>query len=238
MKLIFMGVFLICSTTVTAETIFPPAFDATYEMNKSGLVVAETKYQLSHQQQTLFASVTLLTGFSSLFGNDKITEESLFKATTPATIPTAIQLQQYQFHQTGDESKSINSTVNWQQQNITTTINEQAPIISVFADTLWDKHSIFLALMTHANNQKQALVFNTLDKGLVKTYNFKFIGTKEIELDDDEWKPVAIWQIENFKKKLIFYLDLNDHFIPLKIEEYRHSRLRATLWLTELNWYE
>lgn len=234
MKLFFIGVLLICSTPVTAETLFPPAFNATYEMNKSGLVVAETKYQLNHQQQTRFTSVTLLTGLASLFSNNKITEESLFKATTPATI----QLQQYQFYQTGDESKSINSTVNWQQQNITTTINEQAPIISAFADTLWDKHSIFLALMTHANDQKPALVFNTLDKGLVKTYNFKFVGTKEIELDDDEWKPVAIWQIENPKKKLIFYLDLNDHFIPLKIEEYRHSRLRATLWLTELNWYE
>lgn len=234
MKLFFLGVFLICSTTVTAETLFPPAFNATYEINKSGLVVAEIKYQLSHQQQTRFTSVTLLTGLASLFSNNKITEESLFETTTPATI----QLQQYQFQQTGDETQSINSKINWQQKNITTTINKEAPIISSFTQTLWDKHSAFLALMTHANDQKKSLVFNTLDKGIIKPYNFKFIRTKEIELDDDEWKQAAVWQIENYKKRVIFYLDPNNLYIPLKIEEYRNSRLRATLWLTELNWYE
>jgi len=74
MKLFLIGVFLICSATVTAETLFPPAFNATYEMNKSGLVVAEVKYQLNHQQQTRFTSVTLLTGLASLFSNNKITE--------------------------------------------------------------------------------------------------------------------------------------------------------------------
>ena len=234
MKLLFIGVFLICSATVTAETFFPPAFNATYEINKSGLVVAETKYQLSHQQQTRFTSVTLLTGLASLFSNNKITEESVFKTTTPVTI----QLQQYQFQQTGDDSQSINSVISWQQQSITTTINKETPIISSFTQTLWDKHSAFLALMTHANDQKKSLVFNTLDKGIIKPYNFKFIRTKEIELDDDEWKQAVVWQIENHKKRVIFYLDPNNHYIPLKIEEYRNSRLRATLWLTELNWYE
>jgi Protein of unknown function (DUF3108) len=234
MKCFFIGVLLICSTAVNAEALFPPAFNAVFELYKKGLGIAETKYQLRHQSQVHFTSNTHLIGFASLFSNDTVIEESVFDVTTPA----AIKLKHYQFEQTGEKSKSIVSAIDWQQQKITTTINKQAAITSTFKQTLWNKHSVLLALMTHANDEKKTLVFNALDKGIVKQYSFRFIGTKEIELDDDEWKKTAVWQRENSHKKTIFYLDPTEHHIPLKIEEYRNQQLRATLWLTELNWYE
>lgn len=233
MKRFFIGVLLICSTAVNAEALFPPAFNATFELYKSGLAVAETKYQLRHQSQIHFASSTHLTGFASLFSNDTIIEESIFDATTA----TAIKLKRYKFKQTGEENKNIVSSIDWQQQKITTTINKQAATTSTFKKTLWNKHSVLLALMTHANDEKKALTFNVLDKGIVKKYSFRFIGSKEIELDD-EWVKTAVWKRENSHKKTIFYLDPTEHHIPLKIEEYKNQQLRAALWLTELNWYE
>ncbi len=237
MKLFFIGVLLICSTAIKAEqkdNLFPADFSAVFELYKSGMAVAETEYRLHSQQQINFQSTTTLKGLASLFSNDKIVEESQFEITTPASV----QLKHYQFKQTGDKNKNIHSVVNWHQQNIKTTIDEQPVITSSFTQIIWDKHSVLLALMSQANDQKKTLSFNTLDQGKIKQYNFSFIGTKEIELDDDEWKQTSIWQRENNSKKIIFYLDPNDHYIPLKIEEYKNQRLRATLWLKELNWYE
>lgn len=233
MKHFFIGVLFICYSAVNAETLLPPAFNATFDFQKSGLTVAQIQYNLTHKQQSLFKTHTTLSGLASIFSNDEITEESLFNLT-----PASLQLIHYQLKQTGKENKNINSVINWQQKNITTTINRQVAINNTFTNTLWDKNSVLLALMVHAGNKYKSLTFTTLDEDSIKEFKFDYIGTKDIELDNDEWKTTSIWQRKNNNKKVIFYLDPKDHYIPLKIEEYRNQRLRATLWLTELNWYE
>lgn len=233
MKHFFIGVLFICYSAVNAETLLPPAFNATFDLHKSGLTVAQIQYNLTHKQPSLFKAHTTLSGLASIFSNDEIIEESSFNLT-----PASPQLIHYRLKQTGKENKNINSVINWQQKNITTTINRQAAINNTFTNTLWDKNSVLLALMVHAGNKYKSLTFTTLDEDSIKEFKFDYIGTKDIELDNDEWKTTSIWQRKNNNKKIIFYLDPKDHYIPLKIEEYRNQRLRATLWLTELNWYE
>lgn len=239
MKHFLTGVLFIYCAALNAEngsTPFPANFNAVFGLYKNGFMVAETKYSLLRQQNELtFTANTTLSGFASLFDDSAITETSRFD-TSSADV---VKLASYQFEQTSDEKKSINSIINWQQHNITTRINQQAAIItSSFTPPIWDKHSVFLALMTQAHNSKGALLFNALDEGIIKQYRFTFIGTKEIELGIDEWKKTVLWQTESGYKTIIFYLDPNNHYVPLKIEQYKKRKLRVTLWLKELIWHE
>ena len=237
MKLLLSGVLLICSTTLKAERAevsFPTDFKASFELYKRGVLVAETEYQLQRKQQIVFQSNTSLKGFVALFKEDNITEQSLYSLATPVSA----QLNSYQFKQSGDKNKSISSIVNWQQQNITTTIDKQAVITSALKQPIWDKHSIFLALMSRLDAETKRLTFNILDKGKISKYDFNFTGTKEIEMDEDEWIKTSVWQRESKNRKTIFYLDPANRYIPVKIEQYKNQQTQATLWLKELNWYE
>lgn len=237
MKCFFAGLLFFYCAAVNADANngdFPSSFSATYELEKNGFSVAETRYTFKKNPQISFQSSTSLIGMASLFSNERIIESSMFET----TIPASVKLIHYQFEQTGKKSKTINSTVNWQHQSISTIINTQAIPDTEFSQTIWDKHSAFLALMMLANENKKVISFNALDEGKVVGYVFNFIGTKEIELYDDEWKNTSVWQRQNSNKTLTFYLDPAKQNMPLKIEEHRNQTLRATLWLKELNWYE
>lgn len=235
MQLSLAGVLLLLSVNLHAENQtgdFPANFTARYELHKSGLAIAETQYQLSRDQQNIFFdSVTQRKGLFSLFGDERITEKTLFTISDTHNI----QLKSYQYSQTGEKIKTVHSHVDWDKQSISTVIDNHPPSTIRFNDMIWDKHSVLLALMSQAKGKKKLLSFQVLDKSIVKTFEFSFIGTKEIEFNEDEWKISTVWQRSHQSRTTIFYLDPTTAFIPLKIEQYKNKKLRATLWLTELN---
>jgi len=235
MKKLFIGVLLICSTAIKAgeaQTLPAKNFNAVFELYKSGLLVAESQYIFRQQQQPNFKSSSHLKGFVSLFNESEIAEQSFFD-----TSKNHIRLTQYQYKQTGDNNKQISSLVDWKRQRITTIRNDQKEIITPFKNTIWDKHSLLLALMSNAQKNDKELNLQVLDKGIVKLYKFIYTGSKEIELDEDEWVVTSVWQRQTGNRKTVFYLDPKNHFIPLKIEQHKNQQ-QATLWLKEINWYD
>ena len=221
-------------TIFAAETEIriPLAFTAHFELYKNGLHVADTKYQLSKKDNNfLFRSVTKLTGLLSLFSDDKITEESTFEVSDKK-----FNLIKYQFIQSGGTQLTINSTVDVKKKNISTVINNDNPHISKFTQQPWDKLSVLLALMTSVKDQKETISFKVLDKSEIKNYDFTYAGTKEIELEEDEWKQTVLWARQGDTKKTIFFLDPNAYYIPIKIEQFKNNKLTATLLLSELTW--
>jgi len=235
MKTLFIGVLLICSTAIKAgevQTLPLKNFNAVFELYKNGLLVAESQYKYRQQQQPNFESSSQLKGFVSLFKKNKIAEKSFFDASS-----SHVQLTQYQYLQTGDNNKQITSLIDWERQRITTIKNDQQKIVTPFKNTIWDKHSLLLALMSNTQKNSQELNLQVLDKGLIKHYKFIYSGNKEIELDEDEWVVTSVWQRQTGNRKTIFYLDPKNHNIPLKIEQHKNQQ-QATLWLKEINWYE
>ncbi|MDH5393971.1 MAG: DUF3108 domain-containing protein [Gammaproteobacteria bacterium] len=238
MRFFLFSALLVCCTVLKADNVsarLPADFTATYELYKSGLPVAETKYSLkTTAQHARFESTTVLKGLLSLFNDERIHEISRFDISAPDNV----KLSHYAFSQTGKNKLEINSSIDWQRHRISTTIDDNAAVQFSFDTALWDKNSIFLALITHAGKNITSLSFNTLHQAETKTYRFDKLAQKEIEIDDNEWKQTSVWARSYNNKKTIFYLDPTEHNFPLKIEQYKNQQLQATLWLTELNWNE
>ena len=225
---------LVTKANLAAENkiSIPPLFTAHFELYKNGLHVADTTYQLSKKDNIFFFRSTInVTGLLSLFSDDKIIEKSSFKITD-----NEFNLINYQFIQSGKTQLSIHSTVDTKQKAISTTINNEAPLLKRFIKQPWDKLSILLALMTSVKDQKETVSFNVLDRNDIKPYDFTYAGSQEIELGEDEWKLAVLWKRQDDTKETIFFLDPEAYFIPLKIEQFKNHTLNATLLLSGLTW--
>lgn len=217
--------------SITAADL-PPAFSASYELQKNGLPVAETNYTFSKTQPSaVFKSDTRLTGMASWFSNEQVTETSQL-----VLQANSIQVRHYQYLQTGNDNLSINSLFDPASQKINTTINQQPPVITDYHPPVWDKLSMLIALMSSAARLDKKLQLQTLDKGLIKKYQLIQKGYQEIEIDEDQWIKAQVWQRQHKNKKTVFYLDPSAHFLPLKIEQYKRDKRRATLLLKEIQW--
>jgi len=210
----------------------PENFTATFVLYKSGFPIAETQYRLTRDKKTAtFLHVSKPSGFTSFFSENKVEEQS-----TLDISENSIKVKKYQLTQTGDKNISISSTFNWNNKTISTINNKQAATKTHFEHYLWDKLSTLLALISYAHDQSKSIFLQSFDGVNIKKYELKYAGQKEIELDDDEWIRTDIWKREDGKKQVIFYLNPDENYFPVKIEQFKHQKLRATLLLKELKW--
>ena len=229
-------IFVMTANAGTLSSDLPAPFIATFELYKSGLLVAETRYQLRKTPEEIrFESNTQLRGLISLFKDASINELSLFDTSSS----NKIRLQRYDFLQSGNNRQHINSIIDWTKRRVSTTINNKAATYITFNQTLWDKNSIILALISNADKNLKQLSFQAISQGTIESYNFVNLGLKNIDVNEDEhdeeWKSVSIWQRRYENKSIIFYLDPLINYLPVKIEKFKNQQLEATLWLTELN---
>jgi len=212
----------------------PPAFNASYDLLKKGLPIAETQYQFSkNSTSALFNSNTQLTGMAAWFSDEQLSESSQFEFSN-----NQVRVVSYQYHQTGKKALSINSIFNKDKENIVTRINQQTAINTDYQTPVWDKLSMLIVLMASANHENKSLQFNAIDNGEIKSYQLSKTGVKEIELDEDNWIKTIRWQRINKNRKTVFYLDPKQHFLPVKIEQYKRDKRRATLLLKEIQWHQ
>ncbi|MDH5518351.1 MAG: DUF3108 domain-containing protein [Gammaproteobacteria bacterium] len=240
MKWLLFSVLFGSAINVNADAVtsrLPAEFRATFELYKSSLLVAETQYQLQKtKQQARFESHTELKGLLSLFNDTRVSELSLFDISSARQS----KLTSYEFIQTGEKPQHISSTVDWDTHRVSTVIDNTATTTD-FKQTLWDNHSILLALISNAGHNLSQLSFNVLVHDKIKRISFERLGLNTLEIEDDEndsnenSKTVAVWQRSYDNKTVVFYLDPSANYFPLKIEKFKNQQLEATLWLTELN---
>jgi len=210
----------------------PKNFVAQFSLYKSGFPIAETEYRFTRDKNNAsFQHVSLPSGFTSLFSDNKVEEKS-----TLNTSENTLKVKTYQFTQTGDKNISISSRFNWNNKTISTINNQQPATETRFEHYVWDKLSTLLALMSYAHDQSTSIFLHSFDGVKIKKYELKYAGKREIELDDDEWIVSDIWKRKDGKKQVIFYLDPDKNYFPVKIEQYKNQKLRATLLLKQLKW--
>lgn len=211
----------------------PKNFLAQFTLYKRGFPVAETTYQFTRDKNSAaFKHVSLPSGLTSLFSNNKVEEKSTLNASE-----NTLKAKTYQFTQTGDKNISIDSRFDWKKKTISTSHNQQPATEISFEHYIWDKSSTLLALISLAHNQRKSIFLHSFDGIKIKKYKLEYAGQREIELDDDEWIVSDIWKRKDGKKQVIFYLDPNSSYFPVKIEQYKNNKLDATLLLKELKWF-
>jgi len=232
---LLLSALLLVSTTLHAEHSkphIPKNFSAQFELYKSGFPIADTQYHFSNNNNiAIFTHISEPGGLTSFFSSNRIEEQSILD-----TTDNTLKVKSYHYKQTGDKKMQISSVFNWSNKTLSTTKNKQTTVSQTFEPPVWDKLSSLLGLMSSAQDQSKDIYLPTLDDIDIKKYRLKYIGKKEIETDEDEWITSHIWRREDNNKAVIFYLDPNNHYFPVMIEQYKSQKLRATLLLKELKW--
>jgi len=210
----------------------PPAFTASYELLKNGLPVAETRYRFEKETNSAtFTSNTELTGIAAWFSDEKASEDSQL-----SFAEQQVQVTHYHYQQSGKKEHTINSQFDHAAMQIKTKIDQQTKVKTAFTAPTWDKLSMLLALMSHAPSNKKELEINALDKTEIYQYQLRRTGEEEIELDEDIWIKTIRWERQHKNRKTVFFLDPKQYFIPIKIEQFKRDKRRATLLLKEIQW--
>lgn len=211
----------------------PTSFNVSYEFFKNGIPVAERHYTFKRTSNTAsLTAITRLTGFAALFSDDNVSETSQFNL-----AGDHVQVVTYNYLQTGSKNLTIRSEFNIEKQLINTSINNNPAVVTPYTEMTWDQLSSFILLMSAVGDDVEEINTQIIDKGEIRQYNLKKTGNREIELDDDTWVNTVTWERHGPRKAIKFYLDPSAHYLPVKIQQYKDTKLRATLLLKSIKWH-
>jgi len=171
----------IYASYVQAQNLLPEQFTAYYQSRK-GLISGQSTVSLTAEENGSYhyKSVTTVTGFASIFTNNKIIEQSHWKYVNEKIRPI-----KYSYNRSGSKKRNVELTFDWKNKSVTNSINSDPWKMSIEDDTL-DKLIYQLALMQDLGNmykqdqQQKTLTYSVADGGKLKKYTIIIHGKEEI----------------------------------------------------------
>lgn len=235
LNIIVIGLMLIPGQGLQAESLqLPPPYHASYQLLKNGIPVANADFVLKYDEQRIhFSSVSKVSGLAAMFRKDEIHESSVLdRQHNPP------RLIEYQYRHTGGKKKrAVSIRIDWQSKTAQT-INDGKSTNTPVTEPLWDRFSIQLPIMHAAGRSHDKQQFKVIDKNQLKVFTVEYLGHEKIETNLDQWIETDQWQsqAESSTRKTVFWLAPNQHYLPIKIEQYKNGDLNATLLLSNVQW--
>jgi len=217
----------------------PAAFEARYEVEKYGTVIAAMQLSLHHQDSHIvYQSKTRAKGLLALISNDKIDENSTIQQIGDTAKLIDYQYnrkkrpqdnQDYQLKIANDGSTQISGQYN--KHNI----QLSSP------DPVWDKQSVQLALMSDISRNTP---FNTtytyliIDDGKIKQYQFEYIANANIRIGKKHYHALKVKRQHDKNNHRVSYFWLAPELdnLPIKIEQYKKGQLSLDMQLKDFKW--
>jgi len=172
-----LGVLLLClSAHVWA---LPEAFTASYRVESKGLPLGNIASQLSYQdKQYDYKRITEATGLAAVFSGDRLTEQSQ-GVVTDAQFMT----QQFEMHHKSKRKDQKDRFVRQTNQHLQGSYKGNDYDLPAKAQTI-DATIMPLQLMHDVKQdpQKAQFSYHVAEKGKLKTYTLKRVGTETLEL--------------------------------------------------------
>ncbi len=216
MKNIPLLVLLTLLTAPCTYAAFPPEFKAEYTLNKFGLDAAQADISLKKQKDGswLYLSQTKTRGIVSIFRSDKITEKSVLRI-----IDGLIKPVDYQYnHKGGGKNRNRTIHFNWRTGTAESNISGTQSRLAIPADTI-ENFSLQLRLMNDLQQGKRVLIYNIINKGKLKRYNFEILGNEKVKTPSGEFNAIKFRRTrKNSKRSTIMWAAPELHFLPVKIQ--------------------
>ena len=222
-------------TAFFSNTLFAahalPEFSAIYAIQKFGIKLAETSYQLRYTDSGYkFSQDTTLHGVASMFASDTASATSFVDE-----VGDNLLLTKHIYRQTGREkNRDEDIDILWQTYKntragkITGTVRSKE--INLKTNTeIWDILSFQIPLMIEANKSIKEYPYKAILKGEIDTYNFVLTSIEKISFAKKEYQTLHLVRTDPHKnRQLHVWLVPALHNIPVIIENYRdgkeHSR--------------
>ena len=205
-------------------------FTARYAIQKFGIKVAETHYNLRHTDSGYeFTQYTELYGLARMFADDTVSITSIVDK-----IDSQLLLKKHVYIQTGREkNRDEDITVQWESidgklNGKVTGIVRSKPIDHDVDMPVWDVLSFQIPLMIEANAGQKIYPYTALLKGEIDDYKFELISTETVEIEDKKYQTLHLVRndpVKNRQLRIWLLPELNN--VPLIVENYRDDKLHS-----------
>ena len=203
---------------------------ARYAIQKFGIKVAETHYDLRHTDTGYeFTQSTGLYGLAKMFADDTVSITSIVDK-----IDNKLLLKKHIYIQTGREkNRDEDITVQWDTSGgklngKVTGIVRSKPIDHDIDKPVWDVLSFQIPLMIEANAGQKIYPYMALLKGEIDDYKFELISTETVEIEDKKYQTLHLVRndpVKNRQLRIWLLPELNN--VPLIVENYREDKLHS-----------
>jgi hypothetical protein len=100
---------------------------------------------------------------------------------------------------------------------------------------IFDPLLVIEKMRNEIGNQRQNLEYFVYDEGSVKTYSFEFLGREKIKTTMGTVDTIKVSRVKkNSSRKTHFWLSIEHHFIPFRVEQEKDGKEVATLEIEKL----
>ena len=226
--------FLLLASSQSLAFELPPAFKATYVVEKYGSSVAKTTLELNETAtQISYQSSSKAIGLAAMFTSDSITESSTLK---PAENNLPPYLLEYQYSRKKKPGKNQTIKITWDE-------DRTASIISHYKNTntqltaphpVWDKLSVQLALMHDIASAKKHDILNykVIEKNAIIDYKFEYLDDENISIHNHNYQSRKLKRIHaSGKRTTLMWLATELSNLPIAIEQHKDKDIH---WRMEL----
>ncbi|HEX6929735.1 MAG TPA: DUF3108 domain-containing protein [Gammaproteobacteria bacterium] len=195
----------------------PPEFTALYDFERGRLTIGETRMGLERSQDDIYRywSEAKATGFISIFVDDVIREESLFRFEDGRLWPVSYEYRQL------NSSKNRNEDIvyDWTDGIAKVNYRGHESTLELKPGTL-DRFLMQLAISLHSQDGKLDRDFRIIDNSRIKTYRLQGQETETIETPAGTFETLRIERVdEDSDKKIRLWLAPELGYLPVKIEQ-------------------
>lgn len=208
-----------CTLTVSlvlfstqAVMALPEAFQATYAVAKGSLNLGTLTAKLKYSGNTYhYDKFTKATGIAKILTGIKITEKTTGHKNGENIVP-----KYYLFNQSRRSKSRIDKATFSKTQAVGSYKN--VPYNISIKPGTQDRASLEIALARDLATNKQPLVYNVVERGKIKQYQFQILGNEQVQTSAGTFNTVKVKVVrEGNKRETVFWMAKEIDYIPVKI---------------------
>jgi hypothetical protein len=219
------------SISLAADSM-PPAFTATYQLNKFGLNAAQAKIMLQRSENGtwIYKSQTHTKGLVALFRDDEIIESTTLRVEGQMIKPI---LYVYQ-HKGSKKNRDQRINFDWNNLQAKSMVSGHPSRIRILNNTV-DNFSLQLQMMMDLSGKGLADSYSILKKGELEEYRFQQFDEELIPTPAGDFQAIRLLrERENSKRKTIMWTAGELHHLPIKITHIEDDGTEFTLLLSNI----
>lgn len=212
-------------------------FEVEYDVGNNMISAGSATLKLAKDgDEWVYSLKTSPTGVFKLTGKGKIQEISVFNVVESAD-KLQLQPQRYTYRQDKEARRSVDAWFDWNANKLTYKRRGEEKT-EAFSDPVLDRLSVTLTVMDELRkNSFQQAELKVFDNGTVKSMLFANEGIETVETRMGPLKTVRVKSSAagGGTRHTITWFAPELDYVPVKIEQYKRSKLVARLKLTRLS---
>lgn len=207
---------MLLPVTGWAEAV-PSDFTAVYDFERGRLTIGETRIGLERSQDDIYRywSEAKATGFVSLFIDDVIREESLFRFADGRLWPVSYEYRQLN----SSKNRAEDIAYDWTDGIAKVNYRGHESVVELEPGVM-DRFLMQLAISMHASDGALERTYRVIDNSRIKSYRLKSQGTQAITTPAGTFEALRVERIDDSEdKKLRMWLAPELGYLPVKIEQ-------------------